>query len=75
MHTVTCTLSHAHFHMHTHTTTRTHPHALSLSLSQLYAENKDKEVDAVHRKRFAQIVKEGPFAKDVVPGVEVATES
>ena len=71
MHTVTCTLSHAHTHNHTHTPTR----SLSLSLSQLYAENKDKEVDAVHRKRFAQIVKEGPFAKDVVPGVEVATES
>lgn len=48
---------------------------LKYKIAQLYAENKDKEVDAVHRKRFAQIVKEGPFAKDVVPGVEVATES
>ena len=67
MHTFTCT--HTQPHAHTHTL------SLSLSLSQLYAENKDKEVDAVHRKRFAQIVKEGPFAKDVVPGVEVATES
>ena len=65
MHTFTCT----------HTQPHAHTHTLSLSLSQLYAENKDKEVDAVHRKRFAQIVKEGPFAKDVVPGVEVATES
>ncbi|EGD79079.1 hypothetical protein PTSG_02047 [Salpingoeca rosetta] len=44
-------------------------------IASLYAANKDEGVDPVHRARYAVMVEEGAFAKDVVPRVEVATES